>query len=77
MELMKLRNTGIEYFTAKKRDVQSAMRDRRNTRLRDLIVQRLLKRINHPLKHNAALDNSNNLQANRIHEINNLRKEAN
>ena len=77
MDVMKLRTTGFNEFNAKKREVQSALRDRRNTKLRDLIVVRVIKRIKQGTKRRMVEETKVNSQANRIYELNNLRKHAN
>jgi hypothetical protein len=75
MDVMKLRATGYNNINTKKREIQSALRDRRNTRLRDLIVVRVIKRIRQGIKRRIIKEVNNTSQnANRNHENSNLRK---
>jgi len=75
MDGLNLRLTGFERMAKVKRDVRSAVRDRRNVKLRDLIVVRIIKRIKQGWKRHIIKD-KNIQNPNRILEINNLRKDA-
>lgn len=52
MDALKLRSTGFKYINQLRPQTQKIQRERRNTKLRDLIVSRLLKSISQAqLKH--------------------------